>query len=313
MSHPEIPNWIKPHLFEKALRATVNNFKQITKFKVSPALAPGENYATFILKIQVEVELTSGLLKKQSFILKVAHDNELYHREMSTWGLFTSETGMYRSIKPEFEELYAQVGLNVTFGARSYELPVNKEYVLLEDLTRRGFKNAKRQDCLDMEHCQAVLKKIAQFHAASAVRVERNGMFAEPYLYGFLKDEMKDLLQTVVETSLPHLTKSIENLENHQDYLSQVTKFAANAADIVFGRCAANDSDFNVLNHGFVTIITVMGSALCDPTVYINLDDLISNSKEGEKFMKLVYSNDRFIKHLKLLLPWLYNRGALEC
>ncbi|GBP07253.1 hypothetical protein EVAR_73477_1 [Eumeta japonica] len=184
MSQPDSPAWIESSLFEHVLRATIKDFKHIKEFRVSPALAP-ENYATIMLKVQAEVALTSGSLKEQSFMLKVAHDTELYRKEMSKWEIFATETGMYSIIKPEFEELYAHVGLNVQFGAKCYELPVNKEYILLEDLSRRGFKNVKRQDCLDMEHCQAVLKKIAQFHAASAVRVERKGMFAEHYLYGF--------------------------------------------------------------------------------------------------------------------------------
>ncbi|XP_046806614.1 uncharacterized protein LOC111676006 isoform X2 [Lucilia cuprina] len=240
-----VPSWIKAKLFEKVLRETVKDFHEIKEFKVFPALAPGENYATVMLKVQADVLLTTGSVQQQTFMLKVAHDSELYRNEMSKWGMFVTESGMYRDIKPEFEKLYADAGLDVQFGAKGYELAVDKEYILLEDLSRRGFKNAKRQDCLDLEHCKAVLKKIAQFHAASAVRVQQKALIK----YGIW---------------------------------------------------------------GFVTVVTVMGAVLCDPTNTANIDNFVGASEEGDTFKKILYSNERYVRHLKVVLPWLCYRGALE-
>lgn len=251
MSQAEIPAWIEANLFEHVLRANIKDFKCIKEFQVFPALAPGENFATVMLKVQIEAELNNSSLQTQSFMLKVAHDTEFYRKEMSKWEIFVTEAGMYRDIKPEFEELYAQVGLDIQFGAKSYDLAVNKEYILLEDLTARGFRNAKRQDCLDLEHCKAVLKKIAQFHAASAVRVVHKGRFAKPYLYGFLKEESRNVCKTVFDTSLPHLIKATKKLKGcHQNYLQQLIKFGPKGTEMVFDQTVVSDKDFNVLNHG---------------------------------------------------------------
>ncbi|KAM7360758.1 uncharacterized protein ACRADG_007532 [Cochliomyia hominivorax] len=407
MVQTEIPAWIEAKLFDKVLRETVKDFKKLKEFKVFPALAPGENYATVMLKVQADVLLTNGSIHRQTYMLKVAHDTDLYRNEMSKWEMFITESGMYRDIKPEFEKLYADAGLKVEFGAKSYQLPIDKEYILLEDLSMRGFKNAKRQDCLDMEHCKSVLKKMAQFHAASVVRVEKKGMFEKPFLHGFLKDESKNFCKAMFDGSMPHLLKTIKKLDGLQDCYERIKSLSVNLNDIVFDENRLDANEFNVLNHGdcwsnnimfqydkegnlqetflvdlqmprygspaqdllyfivssarldikiekfdymikyyydnliehlkllkctkplpklrdiqaalikygiwgLVTIVTVMAAVLCDPTDNANIDNFVGASEDGDKFKKLLYSNEKYIKYLKVVLPWLHYRGALQ-
>lgn len=52
-----IPKWIKANLFEDVLKKTVKGFKNIKKFEVKPAAGAGENYATVMLRIEIESEL----------------------------------------------------------------------------------------------------------------------------------------------------------------------------------------------------------------------------------------------------------------
>lgn len=40
---------------------------------------------------------------------------------------------------------------------------------MFEDLSSSGFKMADRQTGLDLEHCLAMLRKLAELHATSAV------------------------------------------------------------------------------------------------------------------------------------------------
>ena len=64
---------------------------------------------------------------------------------------------------------------------------------------------------------------------------------------------------------------------------------------------------------GIVVIQTVMAGVLCDPTDTANIDNFVGDSNDGQKFRELLYSNTRFIQHLEVILPWLCNRGSLEC
>lgn len=53
-----VPEWINKSLFEEILVANVPQFSRILDFRAKPAMAPGENYATLMLRITIEVELT---------------------------------------------------------------------------------------------------------------------------------------------------------------------------------------------------------------------------------------------------------------
>lgn len=52
-----IPKWIESHLFEQVVKRNVKDFRGIKKFVVKPGAGGGENYATLMLKVEIEVEL----------------------------------------------------------------------------------------------------------------------------------------------------------------------------------------------------------------------------------------------------------------
>lgn len=49
----------------------------------------------------------------------------------------------------------------------------------MEDVSLDGFRTADRLHGLDMKHVELILEKLAKFHAASAVHVERVGFLVE--------------------------------------------------------------------------------------------------------------------------------------
>ncbi|XP_061399697.1 uncharacterized protein LOC133335440 [Musca vetustissima] len=246
-----IPSWITSEKFVKLLSKTITDFKGIKNFKVCPALAPGENYATVMLKVHIDCLLTTGTVEKFTLMLKVPHDNDLYRNEMIKWHMFPTEAEMYRRIVPGFEELYRSKGMNIRFGATAYELPtVTEEYILLEDLGRRGFRNVKRQDCLDMNHCKGVLRKLAQFHAASAVWVEKKGKFSDRHSRGIVHEEGKVLLGSMFTSGLQHLLKTTKNMKSCDKFYPELEKYADKFMEEVFKQTIRDDNTFNVLNHG---------------------------------------------------------------
>ncbi|KAM7362729.1 uncharacterized protein ACRADG_013297 [Cochliomyia hominivorax] len=406
-STENVPKWIESKLFENALKESFGEFKNILNFKAYQALPPGENYATVMIKIETDVLLNNGDIHKQSFMLKVAHDSELQRKEMSKWDMFTTESGMYQDIIPEFEKMYADVGVKVKFGAKSYKLPIQKEYILLEDLTKRGFKNSPRREGLDMVHCESVLRKLAQWHAASAVRIENKGKFEYKYARGMFLESGKNLIGTMMESSLKHLINSAKRLPNHNEYLAQLEALQGNITDIFFTLSKKDEKELNVLNHGdcwsnnimfqyneddklqetyfvdlqvpnygspaqdlyyfiitssqleikihkfdqmikyyydhlienlkllkykkslpllkelqmslirysfwgFFAAFAVLPVVLCDPSEKASVDNLVGDNQDADNFKQKMFSNERFTKHLEVVLPWLCYRGAFE-
>uniref|UniRef100_A0A1A9VBG8 CHK domain-containing protein n=1 Tax=Glossina austeni TaxID=7395 RepID=A0A1A9VBG8_GLOAU len=422
-----IPKWIESKLFEEIFRQTQPKYQSTKNFKVYHALAPGENYATIMLKVEAEVMLKDGLTDDLSYMLKISHSGEHLPEDFKHFNVFEVENGMYKEIVPEFERMYAKVGRKIRFGAKSYTLATQEEHVLLEDLRRYGFKNVKRQDCLDLEHLKNALEKVAQWHAASAVMVQQKGMFDMKYRRGMLNEGGKELLRTMLDDSGRYILKNITKLEGHEEYYDEVVKsnyslkkiyqlfilfvfqrtFFSKFTETFFENAHVDPKEFNVLNHGdywsnnimfqyapdgsikstlpvdfqvtrygspaqdllylifssarldikiskfdylikfyhqnlienliilnysqalptlrevqqmlikyglwaMVPIAVTLPIVLCEPSEKASLDSLVGHADNSQEFKDLLYSNEVFLKHLKLILPWLLYRGALE-
>lgn len=121
-------------------------------------------------------------------MVKLPHQVEAIQEMMKRTNIFEIERTMYNEVVPELEALYKAVGVDITFGAKNYDLKNAKtDYVALEDLGLKGFKNANRLEGLDQEHTERVLRKLSQWHAASAVRVATKGPYPKILLQGFLR------------------------------------------------------------------------------------------------------------------------------
>lgn len=56
-----VPNWINESQFVEILKESVPKFEKIRSFNVKPGLGSGENYATLMLRVSIEAELTGEL------------------------------------------------------------------------------------------------------------------------------------------------------------------------------------------------------------------------------------------------------------
>ncbi|XP_059217682.1 uncharacterized protein LOC106087274 [Stomoxys calcitrans] len=246
----QTPSWIQDSLFENVIKKIVPEFKEIKTFKLTNALLPGENYATIMLRIQLDVDLKDNTAHTETLMMKIPHDTEVYRKEMAKWDMFTIESLMYREIIPELEQLYLHSGLTIQLCPTSYLLATDKEYILLEDLKKRGYRNTKRQDGLDMEHCKKVLEKIAQLHAASAVRVERKGPYPKQYVKGIANDVGFETIRTLMDSCVKNALKVAKSFPNHEMYYEEMQNMGKQFTEVLFETSAYDDTDFNVLNHG---------------------------------------------------------------
>lgn len=185
-----------------------------------------------------------------SYMLKVACEGEMMMEFMKQHNMFEAEAYMYHTVIPEMEQLYKNAGLDVRFGAKSYKLCTDSNYILLEDLRPYGFKNTNRLDGLDLNHSKQVLKKLAQWHAASATRVATKGDYPQILTEGLYKESGKPMMDQMFLSAMPSIEKSIKLYKGHEEYEQQVLKFLPKLVDELFKAAKIEPSDFNVLNHG---------------------------------------------------------------
>jgi len=61
MAASKIPDWVNADLFEDVLKFTVEGYSKVRNFKAESGSAAGDNYATIMLRVNIEVEL-QGIL-----------------------------------------------------------------------------------------------------------------------------------------------------------------------------------------------------------------------------------------------------------
>ncbi|XP_017052324.1 uncharacterized protein LOC108095670 [Drosophila ficusphila] len=244
----EIPDWVKPEAFQDLLKSEVKDYKETKALRAKAGVAAGENYATIMLRLELDVETKDNSQVTKAFMLKTPYQSEAYRKLLEKTDIFDVERGMYLEVVPELEQLYRDVGLEVKFGAEAYEIKASNYYVLLEDLKPRGFKNVDRLKGLDQAHAENVLIKLAQWHAASAVRVDLKGPYDEKYRHGFFKSE--EIIDAFCNRSAKNLLKYIDQYKGHEAYLKDLEIISEKLTEAVHDLKEPKLDEFNALNHG---------------------------------------------------------------
>ncbi|KAH8382875.1 hypothetical protein KR009_005691 [Drosophila setifemur] len=243
-----VPDWVKPEAFEDLLKKKVKDFKKTTSLRAKAGVPGGENYATVMLRVELDVETKDKSQLTKAFMLKTPHQTETYRKVLEENDIFDVERGMYVEVVPELEQLYRDVGVEVKFGPEAYEIAADDYYVLLEDLKPLGFRNADRLQGLDQAHTENVLKKFAQWHAASAVRVDTKGPYEDKYTTGFFKSE--DIVDAFCNRSAKTLLKHVHEYEGHEAYIEDLHIATEKLLDVIKDLNEPKPDEFNVLNHG---------------------------------------------------------------
>ncbi|XP_016952770.1 uncharacterized protein LOC108026364 [Drosophila biarmipes] len=323
MAASKIPDWITAELFEDVLKANVEGFSKVKSFKADMGSAAGENYATIMLRIGIEVELQDGKTRSVSYMVKLPHQLDVCKEMMKHTNIFEIERTVYTEVVAEMEELYKAAAVEVSFGAKIYDLKNAKsEYLALEDLCIRGFKNANRLEGLDQAHTERVLRKLAQWHAATALRVATKGQYPEIVLRGFFKEEIKALMNEMMNAMGQVFLKCCATYEGNEAYIDKVKALKPVVIDEVFKLGEVDPTDFNVLSHGDfwsnnimfqydefgkikeVFLVDYQGSKYGSVAQDL-LNFLISSTKLEDKLSKFDYYikvyHDNLAMHLRIL------------
>ncbi|XP_061399281.1 uncharacterized protein LOC133334989 [Musca vetustissima] len=246
----DLPVWLDSVTLNKAITQQIGDFKKITKITTENEAKQGENYSSLIVRIKAEAELEDGTVKPVGFFLKTHHVNEMMSSILERLRLFPKEEELYHKILPKFVQLYADAGKTVQFAPKAFTFDRDNgmEYVLLEDLQTKQFKNANRLEGLDMDHMKEVLKKLAEFHAASACYVEHYGTFGDDFNVGIYSAKNKDLLKEFNNSEA--FLGQLKKWKNCQQYYDKLMNSDEYLVDRLLEDQRVDNRQFNVLNHG---------------------------------------------------------------
>ncbi|CAB0005333.1 unnamed protein product [Nesidiocoris tenuis] len=129
--------------------------------------------STNLLYITVNVD---GQIAELNFFLKTLPENQYHRKNVEISRVFYKEVEFFRSIWPNVCKYFAYKTTPICYHADPEKL------LVLENLSRKNYKNVNARELFDVPHCQAVLKILASFHAASFLyEKEKNSTIAEMY------------------------------------------------------------------------------------------------------------------------------------
>ncbi|XP_023036013.1 uncharacterized protein LOC6650744 [Drosophila willistoni] len=256
LQSPAIPDWVNQQLFQGLIKEHYSNLLAIEKFTSKAAISMGENYLTIVLRIQIEMQMKDETKKDVNYILKIPlvndrGDDHEFH------DLFVSELDMYDRLVPELESIYAKnTSLLVKFKPLHYkftdkEMLPKCDYLLMEDLRAGGYKNVDRTVGLNQREMEAVLKKLAQWHSASAVRVSQLGDYEEAYKVSYFSEEHIKFIDGMnISFCVPFLEcmQQAYGLDPGEQIL--ISNYMSRLTDLYMDFGRINPAELNVLNHG---------------------------------------------------------------
>ncbi|XP_066158785.1 uncharacterized protein [Euwallacea fornicatus] len=151
---------------------------EILSQNVSRLTAPGENYGSLMLNVDIKVRNHDGKEEIIHAVAKCVPPNKKMQEVFNTPLTFINEIGWYQEAIPALKAFEREQGAKVAdyyteiFGART-SLDDNKKEVddggvlLLENLMHKGFKNANRILGFNEFQTKIAIQGLASFHAST--------------------------------------------------------------------------------------------------------------------------------------------------
>ncbi|XP_013097218.2 uncharacterized protein LOC106080388 [Stomoxys calcitrans] len=249
-----IPKWINVEYFHDIVAKDIPEMESIVNFIPTAAIPPGENFTSVMVRLHFDLKMKDGSLKNKTYILKTMLDDDKGGELINKLALFPKEMQMYGEFLPAFENLYKAARWNIQLAPKCLltEKKDNRINFIFEDLSERNFHNEDRLKGLDMLQMQQALRKLAEFHAASAVYEQEHGPYPEDFKYSFV-DTRHDLTYLkfrfdVTGTSYKKAMAQWGEWDKGEEYIKKFPTYEQYEKCVLASLDIPSNS-FNVLNH----------------------------------------------------------------
>ncbi|CAD7091880.1 unnamed protein product [Hermetia illucens] len=252
IAHQPTPQWISLEYVQKVLRNFFNdNDLEIVEISIAPASAKGDNYASIMTRVRVKYRSSNQRnLQAGSYLIKSMVDyDEFVSEKLSDTAVFPREMEIYSAIIPELQKILQSKSLDEELAPAIMDVDYERDSIMFEDLTARSFVPADRVKGLDMVHAKMVLRKLAKWHAASAILGSDKPEIFRSYDRG-LMTRRSDVHVPFFTNSLRFCASAVSKIQGYEKYASKM--FDLQTKLIELGRRAfdCKDDSLNVCAHG---------------------------------------------------------------
>ncbi|KAH8267230.1 hypothetical protein KR026_008601 [Drosophila bipectinata] len=255
------PEWLTHAYIEHALRS---HFKDdglvISNLEINPALGPGENYGGVLTRARVTFAFSNRNKPEQlvNLIVKTEiDDDELTQELMAPYDIYNREMTIYQEVLPKIMDLLDEIGDAERLFPTAIYVDRERMAIIFEDLSVEGYVMADRVRRLNVEHTHLILRKLAKFHAASAVLNERQKGSLEGFDRGFF-NRYTNAYKGYFVGGLLAAARWMSQVPNLAEYSKKLFALAPHYMDIGRECFAPQAGQVNVLAHGDVWTNNVM-------------------------------------------------------
>ncbi|PSN46874.1 hypothetical protein C0J52_19074 [Blattella germanica] len=239
------PTWIDDNFLKKALAIDSNT--EIVSRTVERVTEPAENFSSVVYRVTLDV-VRLGQKEVKSVIVKAS--NEEISKSRSTRKSFAREMEAYSAILPELTKILesARQPFSPTCYSTSKDPPMSS--IVLEDLSSRGFRHNFPSSGLDMQHCIVFVRKLAQYHASSAVLCAKNPNIIDSFKNSGYSGDSENSMGKILPPLLRRIAEEVSNWPDYNErFAGKLSKLADVAEDRLNESLKTNENDFKVLNH----------------------------------------------------------------
>ncbi|XP_054731372.1 uncharacterized protein LOC129239687 [Anastrepha obliqua] len=251
-----IPDYLNEEFLVNALEEGLREIKvTINEAIFEWGSNPGDNYCSRIYRVLVGFQRLSADQKQPvqeqlSLIIKTIPITK-ETRFLEDVGVFLKEKFTYFDVLPRLELLID----GYKFGAKCYyAIKSPMQTIVFDDLKVDGFTIASRQDQLDWEHSELILRQVGRLHATSMVLMNRHPDITKRLNKGMLSEEtlMKsDTFENMFGGTLKQLAINSANWPGFEKISQKLHHFHNNFKSICLRAAERRKDDrIVVMNHG---------------------------------------------------------------
>ncbi|KAM8704337.1 hypothetical protein ACLKA7_008876 [Drosophila subpalustris] len=215
----EAPQWLNTQFFSEVLDGYLKEpGLKVKDFKLSPASAKGDHYASVMFRGVVEYTTEKRGNSSISLIIKTMPEQEGHKKQMlDNSHVFKTEIAMYTDILPKFEAILRDAGDETTFCVPCiYHSLEPRQVMIFEDLVTKGYAVIRNRSA-STEELRSALEKLAKWHAVS-----HKLLTDQPELFEKLQYDITTLPnmleQEFMTASLPNFIDMLGNVEKLKPY-----------------------------------------------------------------------------------------------
>ncbi|CAD7093803.1 unnamed protein product [Hermetia illucens] len=249
-----VPIWFNTDYIQDALRSYLRDGAiKVVSYKASPASARGDNYVCILSRISVEYKSNSSKdIQSGSYILKATLNSESSCKvkaAFDSYGTYDHEIEMYHTQFPKIRDVLNKIGYCKDLVPKTVKIDHEHQSIFLEDLSAMGYKMANVRAGLDEIHAKVILKKLAEWHAASAVaNAGRPGTFRNCDRGIFNKHSKA--FDSYFNLNFEACARVVSSWEGYEAYGGKMIKLLPHFTEYGVRVMEPKDHHFNVLTHG---------------------------------------------------------------